>query len=623
MTNASKWTQAIGVTEVDPPPFPWRPLRAILAQPSFSPTHLWCSASACGIARGAELPSGIFDARVEEGLVLRLPEPIVVPAGHALVRTSNGEFISRDASALASERRRFLQGALTTALECYHDGRTEEAVDWLFQARLAEDTPPLASVLLGGLALEEKDDDWRDLALGGSEGQVGALELDLVRDDLTWDKLPCAKIRERWFGEVEHFLRMSRRLPPLEELYPVPRELRRHATLILQARQLLSICALRSLRHTDLQALTFSVPSRTHRAASVEAVLSQLEAQIRSAVDAGTGSTMTQPMTDALHTGVLGAASVQTMAPDFDRHARTLARLEATLGDSSRREAWRSTSAKLNRIRHPLGHRPWEAGQLAAHDYRVFLNMDDQSPLPSFCRWLRHTVGIALFPAVFDSEDYEACHFVSRVVPPVSYLDSREAASYGPRTRFVAATSIGFQIFSDGKDDTVFARHPNKPVGATLAEKAANAFAAYFLAPRSGVQQRTATFDRQTEGGYREAVATVMREFGLSYSAAYPHVANCHGEKPPFRWFTSIEEYVRSVEAEESLKEEWRKDRITVPTIPEDFDIPLERADGFTNLLVEAVAGGQVDEEQAVQLLGGPPEQARAFFRLRSRMAGL
>ena len=612
-TQRGRWSLAIGIAEADPPPLPWRALRTIFASPDQEDTHLWSfRADEFGVPRGARLPAGVFAARVEEGHVFGLPEPLDVPPHHVIVRRSDGLFHARPWVDVRRESHDFVRTGVTEALRAIDRGDVEEALDRLEQARMAEGQLPLATVLLVGLALETPEADWSRAILDRLRDELARLELDLLVTSFEWDDLPARECRERWLERVEMWSR--RRPPAFDKLIPPAPELQARSALLLAARRLLpSECdALRRLPHRRLAALVACQPE------ALEEVLSSLQRDL----DVGSADEVIEVLQSRLES--LGEAGrrelerceVAARLSSFERHAAAVWRLEATLGDERRSAAWQSARACLNRVRPSVGV-PWARGEAAAEELRAYWLAMDEPVLPRAVAWFREKVGLALFPTHFAPPDIEACHVVDRRQPPSSYLSVEETLQTAPRVRFAAAKALGFQVFAADRPGGHFSHQVGREGGAsTEAEKAANAFAAYFLAPREAVRSKTHNRSLGHWQGYAAAVSDVMREFGLSRSAAFVHVANCHERQPPFGWFATVAEHTKGAEHEER----WRDDRLEVPAFHESDDVPLERADGFATLLAQAVAEGRVPRENAVRLLGGSVAAGERLLQSRISM---
>src|SRR5262249_1880105 len=129
--------------------------------------------------------------------------------------------------------------------------------------------------------------------------------------------------------------------------------------------------------------------------------------------------------------------------------------------------------------------------------------------------------------------------------------------------------------------------------------------------PRAGVNLLVESKQLGRYDSYRDAVRRVMDAFGLSLSAAFPHVANCHNLPVPWDWQSLVEAYLSEHEAPATDP----RDSVEIPTLPEGAGLRLERADGLSSRMAHAVAAGIVNEAEGEALLGVETPTARHWFR--------
>ena len=606
-----RWPIVVGVLETEPPRLPWRPLLVVRAQEGAADHHLWTYAEEDG-PLGTRLPAAVFEARAEEGLVRRLPEPVRLEADQALVRLDDGAFAARGRAMLAAARTSYRDRCIYDALQAYAQGCPEEAADWLYQARLADPWTPIATVLLAGLAADHRGAAWADEAAAEIAGEGPHLELDGVRDLFAWARLPDGALRERWYHAAVRLLGEACSPLSLVELRPVADEDRRRAVTLLLARQLprRRVPVLGTLRHADLRALAEARPEVIERVlGAVQRAMGKPSGEdtLRALEGLLDGSEQVSVSTRraVLDTKVRGGSWV--------RHAATAARLEETLGTPTRRLAWKRAANLLGTVRSLPGCAPWQAGESAAAQVRQHWDLAEEAIISSVVKWSRRDVGLALFPAELPAAAFEACHVVSTSAPPASYLDVHRAIGTCARVRFAAAKAVGFQVFLRREPGAHFSHMPREDGSAVKAkepEMAANAFAAYFIAPRHLVAATTRPDPLSTRAGYGDGVRELMRRFGLSYSAAFSHLANCHGQTPRFEWFSEL----RGQGEGEEHSLSWAGDEIPVPSVPDGLGLPLERADGFSTLMARSVDRGELSFRAAGDLLGLSEEKARQWL---------
>jgi hypothetical protein len=614
------WRWALGAAEPDPPSFGWRPLRAILAETADASAHLWSTGDEEGRQYGTILPAAAFDARVEEGHAVRFPAPIALVPGQVIVRDADGVFAARDARAVAAARASFVSDCVRTALEADARGAHEDAACWLDHGRLAEDWIPLASVLLAGLVFEHRDTPWAESSIDSFAAVAPSLDIELVRQTLTWDDLPHADRREELTIQALRLVEHARRPVALSELEPLSPAVEAAAETLLAAHRLFDadVPALGRLSHRTLARLLAGNP------AEVQSVVDQVRTCLRlpdfDATVRDLDARLAELGADAQR--VRSAVRTQLRRASWTRLAAALGRVEATLGDATRLTAWRAVSQWFDRARPRADLAPWRAGESAAETLRAhWLFLDDRTPR-RLGEWARQTVGLATLPAAVPDPTLDGCHVVGGRAAPAAFLDRDRVLQRGPTTRFAVAKALGFNVFADARSDVAWLSHaPDAPhgarrlQGASETEQAANGFAAYFLAPRHAVCAMTRREQTQGDTTYATAVAAVMRTFGLSFPAAFAHVANCHDVDPPFE----MRDRVGDLVGRESTDDEWRDERVPVPEVPAGTGLPPERADGFASLLARGIAEGRVGMDIALRLLGGEPDKSRALLEQRVR----
>ncbi len=610
--NRGRCLRVLGVAEPDPPCYPWRALRAILAEPGDAAFHLWTDGSERDPTQGAELPPAVFEARVAEGLVERLPTPLELQPMQVVVRSEDGRYRVRPSAEVTRARRAFLAERLRDALAALDAGDIARAAEVLELARLAEDFHPMATVVLGGLALEHAEQSWAETVIHELRDKLAFIDLDAIQQSVMWEGLPHPDRRQELLGRLESFASACRRPPPLADLYPVSPEVQQRATLLLTARRLLprELPELRSIGHRRLKGLV-----RVEAKAVEQAMRTVCRALGRDDQDA---------CLDALRRmveqhGSEGDATrrryeTRVRLADWERQAQALARLELSLHETRRHDTWKGVRARLQAANPRREIEPWRAGETAARVALDGLLHGEDKPPEQLGEWALRRVGLAATAAEISDEEIDACHVVHTRVPPVAYLDRERIMARGLTTRFAIAKSIGYQAVGADWPGAHLSHTPTEDSGlrdTTELEQAANGFAIYFIAPRESVIGLIRGSNLGSDDGYATATEKVMNEFGLTFAAAFAHVANCNQRRPEYSRYGSVGKRVQH----EAVDRRWLGDRLPVAQTGAAEGIPTERTNGFASLLERAVQERLLDEQTAENLLGGSQSQARRLLR--------
>ncbi|WP_287004535.1 MULTISPECIES: helix-turn-helix domain-containing protein [Gordonia] len=151
------------------------------------------------------------------------------------------------------------------------------------------------------------------------------------------------------------------------------------------------------------------------------------------------------------------------------------------------------------------------------------------------------------------------------------------------RRRMSLAHELGHWLFGDPYD-----------VGADEAEKRINSFAAYFLAPRSGV---TAIWNDHLDDSVRDRTIRVAAAFRMSWSAVILHLRNLS---------LIDEDEFRSLDGRVPVAGEFAKLGITLDT--EELQAP-SLSPGITAAIIEAYVDRRIPVARAVELLRGAMDQ--------------
>jgi len=582
---------AIGVTEREPPELPWRPLRLVYRDAVNPDIHLWATHEDDRRVAGYTRPAADFDEDCSQGFAARLPTELRVGESQRVVRVAGGTYVTRSVTEIAQDRRQRERITLSSALEAIERGDLDTAKDLLDQALILGTNPPFAAVLRRGLAEElPRDDPWGQAVIEEYAVHAGRLEIEIVARSLWWEDLPAQKIRTRYLQHAYAALARSDE-PENPPRAPVASHYFKEAAYINTAMRLGRL-KLR-LRHQEVALLLEGNPS------TIDQVADRLQHQLH----VGTREALMVALKTHVHDNnkaLWSSFYARARTTDLTFHAALMARLEATLGEATRANCWRAGVRRLNRIKLAPRLIPWQQGQTAAEVFRAEWQMGE-SPIPTLLGLFRERFGWATFSTDLCKSEYDSFHVVKASAPPTSYLDPEVARTHGP-ARFAVAKALGMYLLSRVNDGRWFSRRPDSYLTgeATETEQAANSFAAYLLAPQHAVRDATRNFSRRDRQGYQEAVRATVDNFGMSVSASFVHVANCHQEEPPFHWRDLIIGDLRHTEQVSRVT----CDTLADPVLPSGVNIPLERADVFARLVARGIATGVLAKNDASELLG-------------------
>lgn len=108
-----------------------------------------------------------------------------------------------------------------------------------------------------------------------------------------------------------------------------------------------------------------------------------------------------------------------------------------------------------------------------------------------------------------------------------------------------------------------------------------------------------------------------MSAFGLSFTAAFAHVANCCDEDVPFNWQALMAAQIE----QDGVMVAYTADTVEVPEVPAGTYLRRERANGLSTRMARAVAAGLIDEGEGGELLGTKTEIARRWFHEKVEIA--
>lgn len=171
-------------------------------------------------------------------------------------------------------------------------------------------------------------------------------------------------------------------------------------------------------------------------------------------------------------------------------------------------------------MRLRLNRRQLEAIEKRAAEVRAQLRIADE-PVADIVTALE-TYGLTVFVQPLGSSGPDGAYVPRQRIRAVLL----NGDSYLPRLRFTAAHELAHDVFKDGlRVDQNVREEGDQP------ERRANAFAAHFLMPRTGIATRLAAKGPLTP----DVVAGLASDFGVSYRALLFHLQNLRVLSPQRR----------------------------------------------------------------------------------------
>lgn len=283
---------------------------------------------------------------------------------------------------------------------------------------------------------------------------------------------------------------------------------------------------------------------------------------------------------------------------DFLRVSRTWYTLEINNMEEreDRHSAWRSTLAKLASwtVRDIA---PWRQGEQLAQAVRERCILGN-GEIPNMRELVQRQFGVRVDASSFDTDGWHAVGALPRRAPPCVFLDATPKRDpLAPR--FAMAHELAHLILSgrSAHKDEAWYCVTGSDLGATDDhERLANAFAAYFLAPRQTVQKEFQKApDIESEEFLRMAME-LREKFGLTAVTAGEHLLNCCSM---YGTHQKLPHHIR------------QKLREAASTKSTHFDLegvlPIDpmtgRSRDFGEMLAHCVKIGVVDEDKAREIL--------------------
>ncbi|MFO0608845.1 MAG: ImmA/IrrE family metallo-endopeptidase [Polyangiales bacterium] len=478
-------------------------------------------------AVGAVLTEKQLEHDVAEGLFRRI-KPLRVPSFHRVVCHAGGRCEVVRQSDLLARHHASLREALEEAVRLAMDATAGDAATDAFDA--AWDVDPW------GLETNVLRCGWR--TNGGSD-DVGAVE-DLlsawpdpaaykgVGSRALWNEVAGA-----WGSPSRRFcdglLRHARdtaeeRLTPAFELAaPVSESVRLKAVLLGALRQRWGLSQPVTFEHDELAEALRGAPEAVaqvdHRLQGVREW--RLWAELADRSPARCWAEMHRALN--VSTNLVGRARRE----DLLRVARTWNTLESNLDEHAERSGqWRAALARLTTW-HRYDVAPWRQGEQLAQAVRGRWKLGE-APIESVFELLREEFGVRVDGADLGEADASAVGALPVRAPPCAFL-GRPSRHDPLASRFAAAHELAHLLLAGRearRDESWFCATGGDPEHDD-GERLANAFAAYFLAPRAQVRQFVQRAPGVHSGEFVEWALRVRERFGLTAVTAAEHLLNC------------------------------------------------------------------------------------------------
>ena len=502
-------------------PDPDDPLRPLC--PVFRPRHepdvvVWPTRIDDRKVVGVRLDASTLDGAEQEGAVTRLAAP--QPArGHAweLVATPAGPRYIERAVRNARETAR-VQTCLQRAIEAWHAHQREAAMDAFDEAFLTSRLGLVPAVLRAGAASISDDAEWRAACVEDLVRVVDyqGASLSSCKANLMWSRIPHTALLELLLDSARRAYERETE-PALALETPVPESLKKIAGAL----------ALYRRAHLDWSA---QLPTRLATAAvrGEPDALRTIDRMLGASAAWAECKSRATATDTADASDIVSDAVARAELEDMGRFARTLYTLEASAGERDRRSAWQNFCSRTAGIDAIVDAVPWRAAERLADDARQRLGWDGE-PIRGLGRFAAEQAGVHI-GAMRSFARHDCASAAPRNTPPCVFFARGSAAEVDDqlRYRFAIAHELG-HLLVDRQQATGWICSTTDH-DRSAAEKRANAFAAYFMAPRHAVRALVPSLPPLGTPNFIAAVARIRERFGLSTVAAAEHILNCHRE---------------------------------------------------------------------------------------------
>ncbi|WP_197041058.1 ImmA/IrrE family metallo-endopeptidase [Chondromyces apiculatus] len=484
------------------------------------------------IVIGYEDPKSSLESAISEGKAIPLNAPFSAAAKEELVRSFDGDYLMVSKESIIRSRNEEVDRRLRTALQAFADGsefeKIQEAFDGAILVDIYEQVPAL---LRAGVAAtyRKQEPSWHRECIDdlNKATEVGC-RLENLRDHYMWKNLPHEELKESLFRRARRSL--DDFLAPNTELEP-PIGTDEQAAAIATALCRQSVRDPLNLSHTVLTKLLTGDPEAVRATRSElmqNARWNELFKKVADSMPHGKVTAIDLPDRD------VNIAIAHSKISDLTRFARTLQRLEQLEGNARRLDSWRWFIHELQGVHQWRESRPWRQGELAAIEVRrqLSLNGDPIQSMRSFAQKNGMFVGVASLAA----DAIDAAAICTRNVAPCVFLNDRKSGPKRMLSRFSIAHEI-CHLLMDRRhrhSDSWICRTDFVDTDRTLMyemESRANAFAAYFLAPRESVRKLVPDLPQLASPEFISAVLKVRAHFGLTAITAAEHLINCFQEE--------------------------------------------------------------------------------------------
>ncbi len=479
-------------------------------------------------AVGEAYTSSELDRDVAEGLFRRI-DPIEVPSFHRVVCRRGGhcEVVRRDE--LIHRRNQALLRRLREALRLVATCADRDATTEAFEAAHDVDPWNLASNLLRcgwRVEHEEHKEDAIDDLLEVEPDPANFRRVsnhwlwrELARDPFTVESTVRGRLARSAREAAERHV-----MPEFVLAAPVSETIQLKATLLAVLRRRWGFAQPAELAHDDLASALRGEPE----------ALARVDGQLRVSrewrlwtelIDRSPPRALDEMRRSFGPSNLtLGRARCE----DLLRVARTWHTLESNAEEhEDRQRAWRSTLARFGAWTVRDGA-PWRQGMQLADAVRSRCGIGDRE-LSSVFELMKEDFGVRVDGARLGGDEAHVVGTMPRRAPPCVFLHAN--APRDPLApRFAAAHELAHLLLTGRtarRDEAWYCVTGAEHGASDDHEQRANAFAAYFIAPREAVRAEVSELPEVGSASFIDAAMRVRKRFGLTAVTAGEHVLNC------------------------------------------------------------------------------------------------
>lgn len=462
--------------------------------------------------------------RDEHGEALRWLDPIHLADHQRLVLDTEGapEVVSVDDLERARRLELFahLQAALSSASSGGPDDEVEAHLDRAFDVSAFD--PQMLTLRAGFLTevgLARADDALRDLL-----DEVGDLDaLRGVQRMRGWAHLQPTALRDRWYATARDTM-ASALESNVTVFHPViARGVRLRGALLGLLRRRWGFDQPVALPH-DL--LARGLRGEPRALEEIDRLLgASRDWRLWSELIARAAPRAQEEMARAFGEAPLADALLRASQHDLLGLAENWHTLEINDG-RGRAQDWRHTLRGVAHWTPQTGLSPWRNGENLAARLRERAALA-QRPIESVHALLLKQFGVRRDVALLKSDGFGVVGAAPRATPPCVFVD---ADAHGLASRFAATHALAHLLLHGGRkrsEDIVCACSTAPSARADDDERLANAFAAYFLAPRDAVQKRVQRSAPVGSQDFVKQALEIQDAFGLTAVTAAEHLLNC------------------------------------------------------------------------------------------------